>query len=182
MLSVHLVLSERSRGLVDAEALGWMKPRRAWSIRRGGRSSMRRLIKALQKRRLAGAALDVFDIEPLPLDHPFRRLPNVLATPHVGYVSEQNYQQFLSADDRGYSGVDRRRAHSRAWLAHQTRATAPFPPPDTAPCRSELAREIPKTPRSPCSQRFVGTFASKLAPTCSMVHKVTSFLSYKIPI
>ncbi|MHC8305659.1 NAD(P)-dependent oxidoreductase [Pseudomonas sp. PB3P13] len=50
------------------------------------------LIKALQKKRLAGAALDVFEQEPLPARHPFRTLENVLATPHVGYVSQQNYQ------------------------------------------------------------------------------------------
>jgi phosphoglycerate dehydrogenase-like enzyme len=54
------------------------------------------LIKALQKNRLAGAALDVFEVEPLPEHHPFRTLENVLATPHVGYVSRQNYQMFFS--------------------------------------------------------------------------------------
>jgi phosphoglycerate dehydrogenase-like enzyme len=95
ILTVHLVLSERSRGLVNAEALGWMKPgARLVNTARGPIVDEQALIQALESGRLAGAALDVFAEEPLPLDHPFRRLPNVLATPHVGYVSEQNYQQF----------------------------------------------------------------------------------------
>ena len=97
VLSVHLVLSERSRGLVDAEALGWMKPTALLvNTARGPIVDEAALIKALQKRQLAGAALDVFDIEPLPPLHPFRTLDNVLATPHVGYVSQQNYQLFFS--------------------------------------------------------------------------------------
>ncbi len=95
ILTVHLVLSERSRGLVDAQALGWMKPgARLVNTARGPIVDEAALVQALQSGRLAGAALDVFAEEPLPLDHPFRRLPNVLATPHVGYVSEQNYRQF----------------------------------------------------------------------------------------
>ena len=95
ILTVHLVLSERSRGLVDAQALGWMQPgARLVNTARGPIVDEQALIHALESGRLAGAALDVFADEPLPLDHPFRRLPNVLATPHVGYVSEQNYQQF----------------------------------------------------------------------------------------
>lgn len=97
VLSVHLVLSERSRGLVDAEALGWMKPG-AWLINssRGPIVDETALIETLQQRRIAGAALDVFDREPLPADHPFRTLDNVLATPHIGYVTENNYRMFFS--------------------------------------------------------------------------------------
>ncbi|QDG60426.1 D-2-hydroxyacid dehydrogenase family protein [Pseudomonas sp. NIBRBAC000502773] len=95
ILSVHLVLSDRSRGLVDAEALGWMKPTaRLVNTARGPIVDEQALVQALTTGRLAGAALDVYAEEPLPVDHPFRHLPNVLATPHVGYVSEQNYRQF----------------------------------------------------------------------------------------
>jgi phosphoglycerate dehydrogenase-like enzyme len=97
VLSVHLVLSERSRGLVDAQALGWMKPTALLvNTARGPIVDESALIKALQKQQIAGAALDVFDQEPLPELHPFRTLDNVLATPHVGYVSRKNYEQFFS--------------------------------------------------------------------------------------
>ncbi|WPN49778.1 D-2-hydroxyacid dehydrogenase family protein [Pseudomonas sp. P8_241] len=97
VLSVHLVLSDRSRGLVDAQALAWMKPTALLvNTARGPIVDETALIKALQKQRLAGAALDVFEHEPLSEHHPFRTLDNVLATPHVGYVSEQNYHQFFS--------------------------------------------------------------------------------------
>ena len=95
ILTIHLVLSDRSRGLVDAEALSWMKPTaRLVNTARGPIVDEQALAQALTTGRLAGAALDVYAEEPLPLDHPFRHLPNVLATPHVGYVSEQNYRQF----------------------------------------------------------------------------------------
>jgi phosphoglycerate dehydrogenase-like enzyme len=97
VLSVHLVLSERSRGLVDAQALGWMKPTALLvNTARGPIVDEAALIKALQKQHIAGAALDVFEQEPLPSMHPFRTLDNVLATPHVGYVSRRNYEQFFS--------------------------------------------------------------------------------------
>ncbi|MBS4089110.1 D-2-hydroxyacid dehydrogenase family protein [Pseudomonas rustica] len=97
VLSVHLVLSERSRGLVDAQALGWMKPTALLvNTARGPIVDEAALIKALQKQQIAGAALDVYEQEPLPDMHPFRTLDNVLATPHVGYVSRQNYEQFFS--------------------------------------------------------------------------------------
>ncbi|MGC6371846.1 D-2-hydroxyacid dehydrogenase family protein [Pseudomonas sp. K2I15] len=95
VLSIHLVLSDRSRGLVDAEALGWMKPTaQLVNTARGPIVDEAALVDALANGRLAGAALDVYAQEPLPAGHPFRQLPNVLATPHVGYVSEQNYRQF----------------------------------------------------------------------------------------
>ncbi len=97
VLSVHLVLSERSRGLVDAQALGWMKPTALLvNTARGPIVDEAALIKALQIQQIAGAALDVYEQEPLPDMHPFRTLDNVLATPHVGYVSRQNYEQFFS--------------------------------------------------------------------------------------
>ncbi|MBD1587300.1 D-2-hydroxyacid dehydrogenase family protein [Pseudomonas typographi] len=97
LLSVHLVLGERSRGLVDAQALGWMK-RGALLVNtsRGPIVDEAALIEALHEGRLGGAALDVFDQEPLPAGHPLRTLPNVLATPHIGYVTENNYRVFYS--------------------------------------------------------------------------------------
>ena len=97
VLSVHLVLSERSRGLVDAAMLGLMKPS-AYLINtaRGPIVDEAALIATLRARRIAGAALDVFEQEPLPVDHPFRTLNNVLATPHIGYVTEQSYRLFFS--------------------------------------------------------------------------------------
>jgi len=95
ILSVHLVLSDRSRGLVDAQALAWMKPT-AYLINtaRGPIIDEVALIDTLRQRKIAGAALDVFDIEPLPAEHPFRDLDNVLPTPHIGYVTENNYRTF----------------------------------------------------------------------------------------
>lgn len=95
ILSVHLVLSERTRHLVDAQALASMK-RGALLVNtsRGPIVDEQALIAALIEGRLGGAGLDVFEQEPLPADHPFRTLPNVLATPHIGYVSENNYRVF----------------------------------------------------------------------------------------
>ena len=95
ILTIHLVLSSRTRGLVGATELERMKPT-AWLINasRGPIVEERALITALQNKRLAGAAIDVFDIEPLPPSHPFRTLDNVLATPHIGYVSQGLYKTF----------------------------------------------------------------------------------------
>jgi phosphoglycerate dehydrogenase-like enzyme len=97
ILSVHLVLSDRSRGIVDAQALNSMKPTSYLiNTARGPIVDEAALIDLLQRRRIAGAALDVFEPEPLPADHPFRTLDNVLATPHIGYVTENNYRTFFS--------------------------------------------------------------------------------------
>ena len=95
ILTIHLVLSSRTRGLVGAAELEKMKPT-AWLINawRGLIVEEQALITALQNKRLAGAAIDVFDIEPLPPSHPFRTLDNVLATPHIGYVSQGLYKTF----------------------------------------------------------------------------------------
>jgi phosphoglycerate dehydrogenase-like enzyme len=97
VVSVNLVLSERSRGLVDADSLNRMKPT-AYLVNtaRGPIVDEDALIDVLTNRKIAGAALDVYSVEPLPADHPFRTLPNVLATPHVGYVTENNYRMFFS--------------------------------------------------------------------------------------
>jgi phosphoglycerate dehydrogenase-like enzyme len=95
ILTIHLVLSNRTLGLVGAAELERMKPT-AWLINasRGPIVEEQALITALQNKRLAGAAIDVFDIEPLPPSHPFRTLDNVLATPHIGYVSQGLYKTF----------------------------------------------------------------------------------------
>jgi phosphoglycerate dehydrogenase-like enzyme len=96
IVTIHLVLSDRSRGLVGAKELGLMK-KTSYLINtsRGPIVDEKSLIAALQAKSIAGAGLDVFDVEPLPLDHPFRKLDNVVITPHLGYVSEQNYRKYF---------------------------------------------------------------------------------------
>ena len=96
IVTVHLILSERSRGLIGARELGLMKPT-AYIVNtaRGPIIDEKALLAALTERRIAGAGLDVFDVEPLPRDHPFRRLDNVVLTPHLGYVSAQNYAAYF---------------------------------------------------------------------------------------
>ena len=95
IVSVHLVLSGRTRGLIGARELALMKPSaRLVNTSRGPIVVEADLIAALRAQNIAGAAIDVFDQEPLPLDHPFRTLPNLLATPHIGYVSRGLYTRF----------------------------------------------------------------------------------------
>ena len=94
-VTIHLVLSDRTRGLVTAREFGLMK-KTAYLINtsRGPIVEEKALLDALTSKRIAGAGLDVFDVEPLPVDHPFRKLDNAVITPHLGYVSQQNFDRY----------------------------------------------------------------------------------------
>jgi phosphoglycerate dehydrogenase-like enzyme len=94
-VSIHLVLSDRTRGLIGAAELKRMRPS-AYLINTSRAAIVDRaaLIQALQQGWIAGAGIDVFDLEPLPSDDVLRSLPNLLATPHLGYVSQSNYRTY----------------------------------------------------------------------------------------
>jgi phosphoglycerate dehydrogenase-like enzyme len=96
-VTIHLVLSERSRGLIGEADLRAMRPD-AFLVNTSRAPIVDRqaLLRALREGWIAGAGLDVFETEPLPADDPLRSLPNVLGTPHLGYVSENNYRTFYS--------------------------------------------------------------------------------------
>jgi phosphoglycerate dehydrogenase-like enzyme len=95
IISIHLVLSDRSRGLIGAPEFALMKPTALLvNTSRGPIVDEAAMLDALQNKRIGGAALDVYHTEPLPKDHRLRRLPNVLLTPHVGYVTDDNYAVF----------------------------------------------------------------------------------------
>jgi phosphoglycerate dehydrogenase-like enzyme len=95
VVSIHLVLSDRTRGLIGTAELALMKPSaRLVNTSRGPIVVEAALIEALAAGRIAGAALDVYDIEPLPPEHPYRKISNLLATPHIGYVSRDLYERF----------------------------------------------------------------------------------------
>ena len=98
VVTIHLLLSERTRGLIRAPDLALLK-NDAFLVNtsRGPIVDEAALTDALERRAIAGAGLDVFDIEPLPQDHPFRRLDNTVVTPHLGYVSVQNYRAYFPA-------------------------------------------------------------------------------------
>ncbi len=96
IVSIHLVLSSRSRGLIGARELGLMKPTASLiNTSRGPIVDEQALIQALQNGTIAGAGLDVFDEEPLTLDHPLRKLENTVITPHIGYVTTETYKIFF---------------------------------------------------------------------------------------
>jgi phosphoglycerate dehydrogenase-like enzyme len=95
-VSIHLILSERTRHLIGAAELAAMKPS-AFLINtsRGPIVNESALVEALKRRAIAGAGIDVFDEEPLPLDSPLRTLPNLICTPHLGYVTQNNYRGYF---------------------------------------------------------------------------------------
>jgi phosphoglycerate dehydrogenase-like enzyme len=107
VVTIHVILSERTRGLIGAKELGSMK-RSAFLINtsRGPIVEETALIAAVEGGIIAGAGLDVFDIEPLPPDHPFRRIDRIVATPHLGYTAKEGYEQFFG---QGVEDID-------AWL------------------------------------------------------------------
>jgi phosphoglycerate dehydrogenase-like enzyme len=94
-LTIHTVLSKRTRGLVGPDELAAMKSTSYLiNTSRGPIVEERALMAALETGKIAGAALDVYDLEPLPADHALRRLENVILTPHLGYVTDENYRAF----------------------------------------------------------------------------------------
>ena len=97
IVSIHLVLSDRTRGLVGASDLALMKPSAyIVNISRGPIIDEKSLIDVLERKAIAGAALDTFDIEPLPKDHPLFKTPNTLICPHLGYVIDDSYEAFYA--------------------------------------------------------------------------------------
>lgn len=109
IVTIHVVLSDRSRGLVGRADLARMKPT-AFLVNtaRGPIVDEQALLEALEQRKIAGAGIDVFSVEPLPVDHPFRKLDNLVLTPHLGYATEDglriHYGQMVEAIDAFIKG------------------------------------------------------------------------------
>jgi phosphoglycerate dehydrogenase-like enzyme len=114
IITIHMVLSDRSRGLVGAADLARMKPTSFLvNSARGPIVDEMALLETLKGRKIAGAAVDVFSVEPLPVDHPFRKLDNLVLTPHLGYVTQEtfiaHYNQMVEGIDGWFKGVPVRR-------------------------------------------------------------------------
>ena len=114
IITIHVVLSERSRGLVGRDDLARMKPTSYLvNTARGPIVDEGALLQTLQQNKIAGAAVDVFSVEPLPVDHPFRKLDNMVVTPHLGYVTEEtfraHYGQMVEGIDAWFNGEPVRR-------------------------------------------------------------------------
>jgi phosphoglycerate dehydrogenase-like enzyme len=114
IITIHVVLSDRSRGLVGATDLGRMKPTSfIVNTARGPIIDEMALLETLKARKIAGAAVDVFSVEPLPVDHPFRKLDNLVLTPHLGYVTQEtfiaHYNQMVEGINAWFKGEPVRR-------------------------------------------------------------------------
>jgi phosphoglycerate dehydrogenase-like enzyme len=97
IVTLHIVLAESTRGMIGARELALLKPTALLvNTSRGPLIDEKALVQTLTENRIAGAALDVYDTEPLPAAHPLRTLPNVVVTPHIGYVTRENYQIFYN--------------------------------------------------------------------------------------
>ncbi|WP_213738985.1 D-2-hydroxyacid dehydrogenase family protein [Bradyrhizobium sp. dw_411] len=105
IITIHVVLSDRSRGLVGRADLAGMKPT-AFLVNtsRGPIVDETALLETLQQNKIAGAAIDVFSVEPLPVDHPFRKLDNLVLTPHLGYVTEEGFRAHYGQMVEGIGG------------------------------------------------------------------------------
>ena len=115
IITIHVVLSDRSRGLVGAADLARMKPTSfIVNTARGPIIDEMALLETLKARKIAGAAVDVFSVEPLPVDHPFRKLDNLVLTPHLGYVTQEtfiaHYTQMVEGIDGWFKGEPVRKA------------------------------------------------------------------------
>ena len=94
-VTVHVQLSARTKGLIGAAELALMKPTAFFiNTSRGPVADEKAIEAALRANKIAGAAIDTYNEEPLPLDHPFRKLDNIVITPHLGYVTAENYKRF----------------------------------------------------------------------------------------
>jgi D-3-phosphoglycerate dehydrogenase len=114
IITIHVVLSQRSRGLVGAADLARMKPSSYLvNTARGPIVDETALLETLKARKIAGAAVDVFSVEPLPVDHPFRKLDNLVLTPHLGYATKEtfiaHYTQMVEGIDAWFKGEPARR-------------------------------------------------------------------------
>jgi phosphoglycerate dehydrogenase-like enzyme len=114
IITIHVVLSDRSRGLVGAADLARMKPTSYLvNTARGPIVDENALLETLKARKIAGAAVDVFSVEPLPVDHPFRKLDNMVLTPHLGYATLEtftaHYNQMVEGIDAWFKGEPVRR-------------------------------------------------------------------------
>ena len=146
VVSVHVRLSDRTRGLVGAREIGLMKPSAVLvNISRGPIVDEDALVSALQLRSIAGAALDTFDIEPLPAGHPFLAMDNVLITPHIGYVTDDGYRAFYGGvvdNIRAFAAGEPVRVINPAVLTASNRRQ-PLPPGARRPAPDEPATPAP---------------------------------------